>query len=164
MKITGVKITKSGATIKYTTSPEGAQAETVVIGEGKPRPELEKALDKLIPAVGIVCEFPKSYNNGISVSGVNFAYKKEQERVVVIAHKKLKKSNAPFNVSTPPMLVGEDEEKNYFPPQFNKVLEEVKKEAEKYINGKRAQQEMQFEDDKKENTENDNPEEEKFVE
>lgn len=116
------------------------------------RPEFYQALEKLVPHVCVICEFDRNYGEDdgdqhtMLVRGVTFSFLDDPDQtmgVVLSAQKKLVTSKSPFNFSTPlkyehPSGNGNDDS-DCFDPEMGKALQQVIREARRYLAGDRAQ-------------------------
>lgn len=112
----------------------------------KPLPEFELAMMELRKHVLDICEMPMDDLEvlKVTVKGVSFSYSGEENIMgaTIIATKKLNKSNA-LMINTPhkfaePHNEGQSAEM-CLSEQCVEVLEELIKQAEKYLDGERAQ-------------------------
>ena len=111
----------------------------------QPTEAFKKALQALAPFVCDICEFEENYKAGMTIRGITCTYSSEKRVMGVMIHvvKKLPESNRVFPFNTP------------FLPEASPVeggaelarpcaiaIRELLREAEKYINGERAQIDM----------------------
>jgi len=141
--------------IQYETKRQVGEDEEVTLttltSKDKPRPEFDQALHRLIPHVIDICELPKPYKQGMEISGVSYSYGGDDETMgaTITALKTLAATNAPLVLNTPhkpsaPYSEGADKS-NCLTGEAVEHLEGVIIEAEKFINGDRAQGELGLE-------------------
>lgn len=128
---------------------QGSFDEYSFTSSEKPRPEFYKAMQDLAEFVCEICEFPSEDVEKIAVRGVSFSYAGEDDTMgaVITAQKELIYSNCPLNINTPHKPSDFYSEQEGDPDQLLSsdcvyALEELIEEAEKYIDGERAQIDM----------------------
>ncbi len=94
-----------------------------------------------------LCEFPANWKDSVTVHGVSFSYSDEGVKgAVITAQRTLEHSSAPLNLNTPhkpyePYNPDQDDidQDMLLPEDTCDRLEDLDTEAEKYIDGDRAQ-------------------------
>ena len=116
--------------------------------KSEPHPDLIGALAHLVPHVMAITEFPDTYSENLTVSGVSFTYKDTENNgtvsgAVITSQKLLKSHPAPLIVNTPHKTdvpysdTGDDSA--CLSTAAAMALEDVKEEAKQYIGGKRGE-------------------------
>ena len=111
-------------------------------------PSFTNAIGALAPFVCEMCELKKEDTKKIIVKGVSFSFSGEDEVMgaVITAHKTLVNSNTPLVMNTPHKIeefygeLGDD--KQLLPEDCAVALHKTAKEAEKFVNGERAQMDL----------------------
>lgn len=128
MDITKVKVKSTGVEIRY-----NKMAETWVMkSEDFPHPDLADALKGLRRHVAAILLLPQEYADTLSVIGVTISRNDEGEKLTISATKELQGGeiatfNTPHSHALPSFECWQD-------------VEKVLDEAQKYLDGKRAQQ------------------------
>jgi len=136
--ITKVKHSKGQTTIRW----RDVRMEEVVEHEMKssedPRPELLTAIAAFVPFVIEICEFPKAWDEAITVSGISLSEveinDKQMIGIVITSMKRLEMTALPVIINTP-FLVDEA-----WPKGLRKAVEKLEGEALRFRDGDRAQQ------------------------
>lgn len=116
-----------------------------------PRPEFLEKMQVLANHVTEICEFAKEESQKLTVSGVSLSYTDKNNRYLVItAQKSLAHSKSPLIINTParpeaPENEG-DGEKFCWSSDLTDDIDDLEREAWKYIDGDRAQQTLDFDD------------------
>jgi len=156
MKIHKVKSKKNAITIKYdvTNGQTGDPDEFSFTCHDRALPAFYEEFVRLAPQVCDICEFPDDYEANLTVVGVSFSYTETKDGevmgAVITALKKLDGANSPLVINTPylPSQSMSDSKSasmsdgKVLPDDCIRVLEDLQVEAERYIQGKRAQTEM----------------------
>ena len=104
-----------------------------------PPPEMETALDALIPFVIEVCDLPPKYSKHMKAIGISASFHgdaEEEIRATVSVIKTVRHSNSPLNLSTPHANI----------ESHSKQFEELTVVCEKFaVDGERAQGELDLE-------------------
>lgn len=111
-----------------------------------PLPELFNAFKSLIPAVIFCGELPTDWTGKITPTGVSYVHEAGtgHARVVCIA-KRASSFGAPLNINTPIRHITSEEGENDMPTAHAILFEKLDTEVERYINGDRAQQNLELE-------------------
>lgn len=111
-----------------------------------PLPTFGSALDALSPLVCELCELPKDYAVGLTVSGLTLAESGKVECVTIVAKKEIKGNSRPFNIATPLIPIDQPEEGDgaHLTIAQAILVETAVEEARKYIRGERAQGQMKL--------------------
>lgn len=110
-----------------------------------PHPDLHTAMAALIPHVRGILEWPANYaDNRISVSGISWSLSDETqvEGAVITGLVHLETADSPFSFNTPHMPFEQYAEGNtakLMPKDAQDALQELRKEARLFLNGKRNQ-------------------------
>nr|DAL55741.1 MAG TPA_asm: hypothetical protein [Caudoviricetes sp.] len=106
-----------------------------------PRPEFFQALAEIGRDVLELLEFPSTWLGDIKVRGVTYTYSdKGNKGVVITAVRDLNKSSRQMNLVTPCFLYDSDNPDTFTIPYFTlERLNKLEEEAERYIDGDRAQ-------------------------
>ncbi len=117
-----------------------------------PRKSFYEALDDLVPAVMTLAELDKSEKSKVTATGITVREKGDNVQALIVAQKKLKRNGRVLNLATPILSLYEDKENEGSDHMTDKEatsIEQVIKEAKKYIAGDRAQGQIEFEAPKK---------------
>lgn len=147
MILTKVKRKGVSTSVHWTTlsANQLTTTEHSITSAEDPEPEFLTALDALKVHVLDVLELPESYGEGLRITGVSLSYDAEDRMgVVVTCLKDLDGTNAPLVLNTPYLP-----EPNFDQPdqpamndEFVEAIDEVKKWAKRFTEGKRAQAEL----------------------
>lgn len=142
-----VKRTRRSIFIAYT---KGDEQETLQ-SRDNPLPAFFKAMDALVPVVGVICHLPEEYcDANLKVVGIKLGSQGGAETVSILAQKSLDDAGKALKIVTPARLLDTPtEEGNYTPPisvdHADRVSELVLC-AKDYIKGERAQGQLELED------------------
>lgn len=105
------------------------------------RPEFYKALAAIRQDVIELLELPPAWLDDIKVKGAAFSYtKKGTKGVVITATRELKHSSSPMNLNTPYVPYDSQNPDKFVIPYFTEErLNKLEEEAERHIDGNRAQ-------------------------
>lgn len=115
-----------------------------------PLPSFLKAIEALAPHVCTLCEFPARDAAKIIPTGITCRGKDDSILALITAKKPVKKGNRVFNIATPILPMHEDADNpaaDHMEPAEAKAIEKVIAEAERYVDGERAQGQIQFGED-----------------
>lgn len=118
-----------------------------------PLPSFTKALEGLTEHVVTLCEFPAGYAKGITATGITVREKGDNSLALITAQKKMKRNGRVLNIPTPILAMYEDPENkgaDHMSGAEAAAIEKVIKETKKYLAGERAQGQIAFEEEKKE--------------
>lgn len=149
MNITKIRRKRTAVVIEYTTDNN----DFAVTAHEPPLPSFDAALAALVPVVLDVLHLPKTYAgtkgedgallNPLTVTGLTISEKQEVRLVTLVAKKDLPDAHSPFNIATPMRFLEHPEtEGSYSPALTDKqvaLVEALLEQAEKYIEGERAQ-------------------------
>ena len=149
MKITKVKYDGSRVRIEWTIGDTDDPDKHSLDCRQAPKQEFVNALTALVPSVVAICELPDDYVVGIEIRGVSFSWAKDIMGATITALKTLNDSDAPLVLNSPhkpsePYSETGDN-RNCLSAATVVALEEVLMEAERYVEGERAQGSL-FED------------------
>ena len=121
-----------------------------------PLPTFGPSLDALAPIVCELCELPRDYIAGLTVSGLTLCESGKVECVTIVAKKEIAGNSRPFNIATPliPIDQPEEGEGSHLTIAQAILVETALEEARKYIRGERSQGQMKLtpEESKEEET------------
>ena len=111
-----------------------------------PLPSFGPSLDALAPLVCELCELPKDYIAGLTVSGLTLCESGKVECVTIVAKKEIAGNSRPFNIATPliPIDQPEEGEGSHLTIAQAILVETALEEARKYIRGERSQGQMRL--------------------
>ena len=111
-----------------------------------PLPTFGPSLDALAPLVCELCELPKDYKDGLTVSGLTLCESGKVECVTIVAKKEIAGNSRPFNIATPliPIDQPEEGEGSHLTIAQAILVETAVEEARKYIRGERSQGQMKL--------------------
>lgn len=159
-RVRKIKVDKQGKiSIDWEVRPEGLSTwdEYHMKCSDLARPEFYNALVDLRQDVLTLLEYPKTWLDDILVKGVSFSYSDDGVKGAVISGQRtLQYSASPANFNTPHKpyeMYNENAEDTdgiiVMPEEIQERLDVLDDEANKYIDGKRAQMELKFEDARK---------------
>lgn len=137
--------------IKYEYD-NNAYVDTVTIeSHDEPHADLPRALQAFADHVATLVEFPMEYREGIEVIGVTWTWSNDIRGCVITARKDLEGSNAPLIINTPNFTeepYNEDDETgmNLLASQQIEALDRLEKEVFAFVDGKRAQGDLFYDD------------------
>ena len=111
-----------------------------------PLPSFGPSLDALAPLVCELCELPREYIAGLTVSGLTLCESGKVECVTIVAKKEIAGNSRPFNIATPliPIDQPEEGEGSHLTIAQAILVETAVEEARKYIRGERSQGQMKL--------------------
>ena len=111
-----------------------------------PLPSFGPSLDALAPLVCELCELPRDYIAGLTVSGLTLCESGKVECVTIVAKKEIAGNSRPFNIATPliPIDQPEEGEGSHLTIAQAILVETAVEEARKYIRGERSQGQMRL--------------------
>jgi hypothetical protein len=149
MKILKVKYKKKKKEVHIEYTCDGDSTDTHTIDSfDAPRPELEQSLKACTVDVLNICELEGKIESDITVTGVAFSYAggKDDFGACIIGMVRLRHSDGPLNVVTPHKAsapYGEYINENQLLDNKTVIrLKLIQEEAIRYINGDRAQQNL----------------------
>lgn len=131
--------------IDWETS-DGSEHGTVshsLTSEDPPLPEFEPALQALAePCRDLLC-LPLPYFEGVKVRGVALSYDSEKRMgAVVTLLKTVPGANGPFVIHTPLVRAGDKPGEGQMSEALFNALQSIYTQADRYVEGKRAQQDL----------------------
>ena len=112
-----------------------------------PLPSFPEAMAALAKHVEEICELPEHSRDKITVTGISHSYSLNNSYVVITAQKELFTSRSPLNLNTPVKAMESDIDDDYgASDEMVYDVEQLEQEAFNYIDGQRAQQELDFGD------------------
>lgn len=107
-------------------------------------PSLYAAFDNLSPFAHEICELSASDKDLVSAFAISLSYNGEEETLgaVITARKTLKNSNTKLILNTPHKIADSPDDKQLLSPDCIAVISKITTEAEKYVNGERAQMDL----------------------
>lgn len=149
IRITKVKCSHGEWTICYEKMSEstGTYDSYGITSRDMPRDELHKRLQVLANHVEEICELPQGAAKHIVPSGVSMKYTDNNCHAVITALRTLRYSKTPMCINTParPLHAAEGDEDGFcMSDEMIKDIEALEEEAMKYLNGERAQQQLDF--------------------
>ena len=147
-RITKIKFKKELITIEW----EQYQAKTEdrdkfsLTSKDEPLPSFPEAMAALAKDVEVICELPIGERGNITPTGISHSYTDNDSFIVVTAQRKLLSSRSPMNINTPAKSMEGDDE---FAADSFLIddIDTLEQEAFDYIDGQRAQQKLDFEED-----------------
>ncbi len=138
-----VNYKKSRVIIKWDEESDQGTDSFEVDSFQTPTPEFVEAFKALDHVLIDLCEFPQSYCDGITVTGVTYV-SGAVWGVVVTGSKTLKNHTAPLNLNTPFSRAEDENGPGQLTTRMISLLTAVEEEAVEYINGARAQLELEL--------------------
>lgn len=162
-RVRKIKVDKQGKiSIDWEVRPEGLSTwdEYHMKCSDLARPEFYNALVDLRQDVLTLLEYPKTWLDDILVKGVSFSYSDDSDDgvkgAVISGQRTLQYSASPANFNTPHKpykMYNENAEDTdgiiVMPEEIQERLDVLDNEANKYIDGDRAQMELKFDDVRK---------------
>lgn len=143
-EFTKIKYDGSKVRIEYQLPKKDAEPdEFTMFSCDRPAPEFDMALQALVQDVIAICELSPSDAIKLKVRGVSLSHTNDILGVCVTALKSLKTSNAPLVLNTPHLpessYSGDDDGSPVMPDGMFFRIHTLALEAERYLNGDRAQ-------------------------
>lgn len=152
-QICKVKFDGTRVEIRYTVARGGGDPDEYELKcRDLPRPEFETALKSLLPHAAKILELDEEYLERATVRGVTFSFTNEVMGAVMTIIRPLDTANAPLILNTPHLpseSYNEDSKGGndlLLSPECVSALDDLKTEAENYIDGQRAQGMLNFGD------------------
>ena len=138
------KIRRSSKKLSFTYL--NGEEEHAAAYKDNPLPSFGPSLDALAPLVCELCELPKDYKDGLTVSGLTLCESGKVECVTIVAKKEIAGNSRPFNIATPliPIDQPEEGEGSHLTIAQAILVETAVEEARKYIRGERSQGQMKL--------------------
>ena len=138
------KIRRSSKKLSFTYL--NGEEEHAAAYKDNPLPSFGPSLDALAPLVCELCELPKDYKDGLTVSGLTLCESGKVECVTIVAKKEIAGNSRPFNIATPliPIDQPEEGEGSHLTIAQAILVETEVEEARKYIRGERSQGQMKL--------------------
>jgi len=145
-KISKVKYSKGKVEIEFTETEGTREEERKLKCNDQPRPEFEQCFTALAPQVTKILEQDEKFTEHLVVTSVSVSAIKDVLGAVITAQKKLVECNAPWVINTP-FLPGEppdhiNQNTPTLPEKAAATIDTLIVEAERYIDGERAQLEL----------------------
>lgn len=114
-----------------------------------PHPDLRAALAAMAEHLISNAEFPSTWEPQIDVISVTITHTNNVQGIVITGKKELENCNAPLIVNTPhytrePYNEDDESDKGIFSTACGFAIDALEKEVIAYVDGKRAQQELDF--------------------
>lgn len=143
-RITKVKFDGSKVRIEYERTREVGDPDEFVVGcSDKPAPEFAPALQALALDVVTICELGEEDTRRLTVRGVTFTWTNDIMGACISALKALQTASSPLVLNTPHLPSAPYGDGNDLAPTLDPDtiarLEELGRQAERYIDGERAQ-------------------------
>lgn len=147
MKFSKIKWDGACIELTWTTKLDGAGEITHTLKSyDTPRPEFVAAMRGMVPHVLKVLELEEAgWQDTLSVSGLSINEEDDGRRgLVCTCRRALDVANAPLIVNTPHLREFMDDEqlKGFIPDDMLRAMEQVERESELYLKGKRAQADL----------------------
>lgn len=138
------KIRRSSKKISFTYL--NVEEEHAAAYKDNPLPTFGPSLDALAPLVCELCDLPRDYIVGLTVSGLTLCESGKVEYVTIVAKKEIAGNSRPFNIATPliPIDQPEEGEGSHLTIAQAILVETALEEARKYIRGERSQGQMRL--------------------
>ena len=138
------KIRRSSKKLSFTYL--NGEEEHAAAYKDNPLPTFGPSLDALAPLVCELCELPRDYIAGLTVSGLTLCESGKVECVTIVAKKEIAGNSRPFNIATPliPIDQPEEGEGSHLTIAQAILVETAVEEARKYIRGERSQGQMKL--------------------
>ena len=138
------KIRRSSKKLSFTYL--NGEEEHAAAYKDNPLPTFGPSLDALAPLVCELCELPRDYIAGLTVSGLTLCESGKVECVTIVAKKEIAGNSRPFNIATPliPIDAPEEGEGSHLTIAQAILVETALEESRKYIRGERSQGQMKL--------------------
>lgn len=138
------KIRRSSKKLSFTYL--NGEEEHAAAYKDNPLPSFGPSLDALAPLVCELCELPRDYIAGLTVSGLTLCESGKVECITIVAKKEIAGNSRPFNIATPliPIDQPEEGEGSHLTIAQAILVETALEEARKYIRGERSQGQMKL--------------------
>ena len=140
------KIKYDGTVVLIETEDAGGAWEkaTTLTSREEPHPDFTKALAAFVDPVLAICQLPDDYGHTLTVRGVSLSRDDDgNEGCVVTCLKELLFVPAPLVLNTPHLSEREGADGSRpMPAALADALDALKREAQAYVNGKRAQADL----------------------
>lgn len=138
------KIRRSSKKLSFTYL--NGEEEHAAAYKDNPLPSFGPSLDALAPLVCELCDLPKDYMAGLTVSGLTLCESGKVECITIVAKKEIAGNSRPFNIATPliPIDQPEEGEGSHLTIAQAILVETAVEEARKYIRGERSQGQMKL--------------------
>lgn len=145
-QITKISYSKGDITVRTEEQKNGDVIKTDIESDAPPNPEFTDALTDLGLYMCEMMDFPKAWKDKHECRGVAINYE-EDERIggVVTMYVPLAKFNAGIVVNSPHLrekVAGTAGGGNFMTPKMCELVKEMRAQAQKYIDGDRAQREL----------------------
>lgn len=155
MRITYIHLNNEKVTIQYEKRNESTKGwdSFSIDSKDDPLDSFANEIGHLSKSVVKINRFPHSYEEDITVVGLALKYdKNDYYKCIISAHRQLPEGR-PHICHTPlTPVVAEDENAYTVDQQTASIIEKVCLEAQRYINGERKQQTIEFDEKEKEKT------------
>ncbi len=150
MQFTKIRLTDTAVELIWNDNTETDKQITELSSTDLPEPSFTEALQAFLPDVLSLLELPAGYD--VTVRSVSIKYKGEADRrgIVVTCLKEIEAVNSPFVIHTPLVMerVEDDEyEDSFIGDGLFDQLTVLTDEAQRYLDGHRAQGDLDFEED-----------------
>jgi hypothetical protein len=144
MRFTKIKWNTKELLLEWTTERGGETHGHELTSKGTPHPDFVEALKALKDDVIEIAELPLSYAHGLRVQSVTMSRSEKTgvEGAVITGLKSLTSATSPLVLNTPYLVNDPQAETGAMTSGMAERLETLRFEAERYIEGKRAQGEL----------------------
>lgn len=145
MDINKIRIGEGKLTIDYRNKVGETTQDTEITSTERALPSFYDTINLLCPHVVKMCELPDGWKENISIVSVTFKRDDDLFGVTITAAKTIRASNSPFLIHTPFATEKSPEsEASGIPAAMLRTLRQLEKEAEKFVQGHRAQGKLDF--------------------
>lgn len=137
--------------VKYEQSNNSTGVnDTITLESGEePTGELLQALQQMADHAVEICELPLSMKSGLTVRSITCTYTNDVQGLVITTLRELDNSKSPMVINTPhftrePYSETDEDEMNLFSFECADDLDTLEKLVFSYINGERAQGQLDF--------------------
>lgn len=147
-----IKYNGEKVVLHWTTSKVMEEVAHELISTQTPHPRLVDTLAAFVPEVLDLLELPADYDVGLRVVGLSINTQEDGRRgLVVTCLKALEGAQGPLVLNTPNLPEpGDDAQQPSLPSTMLRLMERAEREAEAFVNGKRAQVDMFADADERE--------------
>lgn len=143
MRFTKIKYDGSTVLLTWTTKKvTGEEVRHELTSPQDPHPDFLSALDEFRPTVLELLELDEDYGSGLRVQSLSINEEKDGRiGCVVTSLKTLDAAHSPLVLNTPHLRerVDETTDRGFLSDEMMTAIARVEREAEAYVNGKRAQ-------------------------
>jgi hypothetical protein len=149
--INKVKLTRKSVYISYTKVVDGNEEFGDIESRDNPLTSFSDSVAALAPVVCRIIEASAEYTKDLRVLGITMGSQGDADNVSILAHKSLSEAAKAFKIVTPTRLLQHPTEPGTYTPPLTKeeasAIYDVLSEAKAYLNGERAQGQLELDEE-----------------